>query len=337
MPVITAFIDTMLAKIGGIDWSGVWDKAISLGDKFVNILDRIAAWTPPAWMKTVLGIGGSSEETTTPWRRFAPTWMGGDAPNASPGPSAPSPNAGTATTGFGRKYLPQWLGGDAPAAAGEAAGAYKPVLDLIGRAEGTDKRRGYNETLGYGKFTGGDQNLTGMSLKEIDALQTKMLADPSNNFNSSAVGRYQITRTTLRDLMKQQGLTGDEKFDPAMQDRLAMMLIKQRVTGTVASMQRGFSGTWDSIPAGEGSDLSAAGHHTRIASAEVQVALRGLASNQAQRYAGTRSAMNTSHTETHINGPITVNTRATDATGVAKDMRRALASSFATQANTGLV
>ena len=27
---------------------------------------------------------------------------------------------------------------------------YRPLLDLIGLSEGTDKGRGYNETLGYG-------------------------------------------------------------------------------------------------------------------------------------------------------------------------------------------
>lgn len=26
----------------------------------------------------------------------------------------------------------------------------RPLLDLIGKSEGTDKGRGYNETLGYG-------------------------------------------------------------------------------------------------------------------------------------------------------------------------------------------
>lgn len=27
---------------------------------------------------------------------------------------------------------------------------HRPMLDLIGKSEGTDKGRGYNETLGYG-------------------------------------------------------------------------------------------------------------------------------------------------------------------------------------------
>lgn len=43
-------------------------------------------------------------------------------------------------------------------------------------------------------------NLVGMSLSQIDGLQTKMLANPKNKLNSSAVGRYQIVRTTLRSI-----------------------------------------------------------------------------------------------------------------------------------------
>lgn len=102
------------------------------------------------------------------------------------------------------------------------------MLDLIGFAEGTDKGRGYNETLGYGKFTGGNRNLVVMTLDQIDALQGQMLADPSNTFNSSALGRYQITRRTLRGLRDKLGLRGDDLFDPAMQDRLAEELLRQR-------------------------------------------------------------------------------------------------------------
>ena len=106
--------------------------------------------------------------------------------------------------------------------------ASRGMLDLIGYAEGTDRGRGYNETLGYGAFTGGNQNLVLMSLDQIDALQGNMLADPNNTFNSSALGRYQITRTTLRGLREQLGLSGSELFDPTMQDRLAEELLRRR-------------------------------------------------------------------------------------------------------------
>ncbi|KAB0679529.1 phage tail tape measure protein [Aureimonas leprariae] len=106
--------------------------------------------------------------------------------------------------------------------------AKKGMLDLIGHTEGTDKGRGYNETLGYGLLTGGDRNLVGMSLKEIRDLQRSMLANPKNKWNSSALGRYQITGQTLDRLMKELNLKGDELFSPEMQDRLAQQLLRRR-------------------------------------------------------------------------------------------------------------
>lgn len=61
---------------------------------------------------------------------------------------------------------------------------YRPLLDLIGLTEGTDKGRGYNETLAYGRLTGGPVDLVGMTLSQIDALQTRMLQHKENVWNS---------------------------------------------------------------------------------------------------------------------------------------------------------
>jgi muramidase (phage lysozyme) len=111
---------------------------------------------------------------------------------------------------------------------------YRPILDLIGHTEGTDRRkdgrpaRGYNETLAYGAYTGGNVELVSMTLNQIDALQTRMLKHPKNALRSSALGRYQIIRTTLRTLRQQLALTGSELFDKDMQDRMACFLLGQR-------------------------------------------------------------------------------------------------------------
>lgn len=118
--------------------------------------------------------------------------------------------------------------GAATPAASDKYHVYRPLLDLIGFAEGTDKKRGYNETLAYGAYTGGDVNLVGMTLQEIDTLQTKMLKHPKNSFNSSALGRYQIVRTTLRAIRKTLKLPATARFDAAMQDRCACYLLGLR-------------------------------------------------------------------------------------------------------------
>ena len=123
--------------------------------------------------------------------------------------------------------------------------ASKGILDLIGWAEGTDKGRGYNETLGYGAYTGGPVNLINMTLNEVRALQRQMLAHPDNSYNSSAVGRYQIVGKTLETLMARLNLSGDELFDEQMQDRLGMELVRGRMGGS----QRGWYDEWQGFEA----------------------------------------------------------------------------------------
>jgi len=123
--------------------------------------------------------------------------------------------------------------------AGAADAAKRGLRDLIGFAEGTDfnpatgRGRGYNETLDFGRWTGGDLTLTNKTLKEILEIQKGMRTPENralygNGKGSSALGRYQIVGETLRDLMGKMRLTGDELFDEDMQDRMADRLIEGR-------------------------------------------------------------------------------------------------------------
>ncbi len=110
-------------------------------------------------------------------------------------------------------------------------GKHDNILDLIASVEsGGD----YNATLDHGRWTGGAQNLVGMTLNQVRALQRQMLADPANRAmygdgkGSSALGRYQITGRTLEGLIKELGLSGDRLFDEATQDELARALLRRR-------------------------------------------------------------------------------------------------------------
>lgn len=114
---------------------------------------------------------------------------------------------------------------------------YRPLLNLLGKSEGTDRRDGYNETLGYGKMLDGIVSgksqpriiLTNKTLGQIDDIQTRMLKDPDNKrLNSSAIGRYQIVRTTMRSIKKALRLSDDALFNEDMQDRMACFLLGQR-------------------------------------------------------------------------------------------------------------
>lgn len=134
--------------------------------------------------------------------------------------------------------------------------AYKPVLDYIAGTEGTAGQAGggYSTSLGYGKFLPGgkEQSLTGKTLDEIDALQSGMLSHPQNGFNSSAIGRYQIVRKTLRGLRQQLGLKGSDLFNETMQDRLGAELVRQR-----GSNAAGLGQEWASLRGGKASQAAA--------------------------------------------------------------------------------
>ena len=70
---------------------------------------------------------------------------------------------------------------------------FRPMLDFIARHEGTADQRGhgYNTSLGFGIFIpGGEKVLISMTLLQIDVLQTQMLNNRKNHFNSSALGRF---------------------------------------------------------------------------------------------------------------------------------------------------
>lgn len=128
-----------------------------------------------------------------------------------------------------------------------------PMLDLISAAEGTDAENSYNITLGYGQFLDGAQpDLTNMTLNEVREVQSAILSHPDNDLDSSAVGRYQITRTTLDDLKRQLKLSGDEKFTPELQDKLAQALLERRglskfKSGEISKeeFQRNLSKEWE--------------------------------------------------------------------------------------------
>ncbi|PHP68171.1 hypothetical protein CSC94_05840 [Zhengella mangrovi] len=156
---------------------------------------------------------------------------------------------------------------------------YRPLLDLIGKSEGTDRGDGYNETLAYGAFTGGNVNLVGMTLSQVDALQTKMLSHPDNKWKSSAVGRYQIVRTTLRAIRKTLGLGGNLLFDRKMQDRMACYLLGVRgvdkwLAGRLSTetLLDNLASEWASLPMPNGKGKYG-GQHAAVSVAEVAAAL----------------------------------------------------------------
>ncbi|MGA0615321.1 hypothetical protein [Paracoccus sp. KR1-242] len=121
------------------------------------------------------------------------------------------------------------------------AASQKGILDLIASRESAGAGD-YNAAYGGAKFTGGNLSLVNMSLNEVLAVQKRMLAHPENTANSSALGRYQIVGTTLRGLMSELNLSGDELFDSKMQDRLATQLVRRRLPQGVEGLRNEWEG-----------------------------------------------------------------------------------------------
>ena len=107
----------------------------------------------------------------------------------------------------------------------EFGGGLKGLLNTIAHFE-TNRadlhgNEGYDRVYGAGIKT---VPLTQMSIKQVLAWQDDYVADGSK---SSAAGRYQIIRGTLRGLVSDMDLTGNELFDAKMQDAIALTLLKQ--------------------------------------------------------------------------------------------------------------
>lgn len=158
--------------------------------------------------------------------------------------------------------------------------AVRPLFDLFGKSEGTDKGDGYNETLAYGAFTGGDVDLCSMTLDQVDTLQTKMLKHPDNKLNSSAAGRYQIVRTTLRKIKKALDLPAATKFNQRTQDLMCLYLLNGRglakyIAGTMKedTFLTNLAKEWASIPTPSGRGFYDGQHNTPVTPAEVRKVL----------------------------------------------------------------
>lgn len=99
------------------------------------------------------------------------------------------------------------------------------LLDFIADRESAGH---YNAVIGNARST---DDLSALTITGIYAKQAALLA---LGRPSTAVGRYQIIRDTLRGLQASERLDGSERFTPEMQDRLAVALL----------VRRGYSDWW---------------------------------------------------------------------------------------------
>lgn len=103
---------------------------------------------------------------------------------------------------------------------GERAAKPKALLHFIGDLEAP---------AGYGTVFGNNQDalskpLTSMTVGEVLASQRGW----TRKFGSSAAGRYQFVRRTLKGLVEELGVSPEDLFGARLQDKLGMALLRRR-------------------------------------------------------------------------------------------------------------
>lgn len=159
-------------------------------------------------------------------------------------------------------FIPEAVSGiDAQQARLDAA---SPLLDRIAIGEGaTDEAAqehglssAYDITYAYGIYNPKDSKpLTEMTIGEVKLLQQQMLASQAGNeIISSAVGKYQLISSTLKEQQKTLGLSDDFVFDAATQDLFGLSLLEKRgyndwIEGTISDdqFQKNLAKEWASI------------------------------------------------------------------------------------------
>lgn len=97
---------------------------------------------------------------------------------------------------------------------------YAQLLDVI--AEGESKGN-YNAYFGHAANT--NIRFTEMTVGQVLQWQEDHVQEGGR---SSAVGKYQIIRPTLEGLVHERGIDKQEKYDEALQDKLAIALLERR-------------------------------------------------------------------------------------------------------------
>ena len=147
------------------------------------------------------------------------------------------------------------------------------VLDLVA---GPESRGNYNAW--YREAHQQEVQLADLTLGEVRALQARLV----RRNGGSAIGRYQIIDETLERLVSTMGLTGRERFTPALQDRMALRLARDAgldawLAGALADARfaANLARVWAGLPgdhrgrsvyAGIQGNRAAIGWHTLVAS-----------------------------------------------------------------------
>lgn len=144
------------------------------------------------------------------------------------------------------------------------------VLDLVAGPESG----GHYDAL-YRDARQREVALATLTLREVRALQERR----RRTHGGSAIGRYQFLAATLEALIDRLGLTGEERFTPALQDRLAQALltdagVEDWLAGTLP--ERAFAARLARVWAGLPRDASGLSHYAGVGDNRATLAWPGV-------------------------------------------------------------
>jgi conjugal transfer mating pair stabilization protein TraG len=120
------------------------------------------------------------------------------------------------------------------------------LLDLIAAPESLG-----NYNAWYGNAAQDRVDLADLTIDQVRDLQ----ADLVRTNGGSAIGRYQLLDDTLDSLMDRMGLSGSDRFTPALQDRMALQLARDAgmdgwIGGRISDQQfaHNLSQVWAGLP-----------------------------------------------------------------------------------------
>ncbi|MFL9904277.1 hypothetical protein PQR71_40170 [Paraburkholderia fungorum] len=308
----------------GFDY--VAERVLQVKDVIVNAFKGAFDWVTDRAHAVWDAITGQHTEKTAP----------ASAATVTPAPS-PAGNPAPAST-------------QSPAAQSAAVG--KSIADsafgaLISKGEGDYDSVNRGAAHGY---KAGKENLAGMTINEV------MAAQKAGDFK--AAGRYQVMPENLTAAVKALGLSGNEKFDKGMQDKVFdqyLLSNKRKAIGDYVHGQSNDIGAamlaaskeWASVADprtgksyydGKGNNKSSITPEQLRESLEASrnSYLSGAGARVAMNKANGGAANHTTTSDVKI-AQINVQTQATDAKGIAKDIGPAVKQyAFAVNANTGL-
>lgn len=146
-------------------------------------------------------------------------------------------------------------------------GPTEMLAQAISHGEGSysSVNRGLVNGMNLGSY---EEDLSQLTVDEILA-RNKLPTDDPRRMN--AVGRYQIINSTLRDLKKNMGLSGNELFTPELQDKMFIELLPESAKGYIngkhndkISAMTDVSKVWSSV----GVPVAMQGKHRMIQAGE---------------------------------------------------------------------